>query len=655
MEIGSSLPDDAVGRFAVVKLWPGIKTAEDECIARLKIAAGAIGAECVEVNADGSFIDGSGKRVSKDIVDFVVHLHYDTPKAYDAFSFVALWNPPRFYHEWGYARCSRNLTTHDDFLSCSAAPADDQVRRMIRNTSTHLPPLFNLYHSTADVVEQPSLGEGKLFYAGINWEAINGGQSRHQEVLKRLDKTGLLRIYGPEIFQGVRVWAGYESYVKEVPFDGISMVREIAKAGIALVLSSQAHKDAELMSNRLFESIAAGALVICDENPFAQKFFGDALLYIDGQAPVSEIVEAVSRHVEWANQNPGEALALATKAQEIFRRQFTLTGSLAALYAGLADRKRALAALKGFASSGMRVTGYFLLPEYSAEVLQAHVESINAQDYKNLLSVIVVDSEAEAECRRALDRLPPPPSGPIQVLPAGFYERIPASGRKKRRRVGQVILEALAARHADDAFVIVAPNERLFSGHVAALVGVLQRDQDIAVAATAALLSSDRPSIHEVHELLDFGHVNRVGPVGYGRFIFRRSAMPADLDLALPYLDGRPLAVLVGREAVFQHAAASITIDIRQEYPERTWDDAAESAVIRDYCGSVPAISPGFNAHLSPVEVQMAAASAASPGMSKTQLVKRLFNYRWVRVQLDAVRQQGLSARLGVLKRKLAL
>ncbi|MEC5398161.1 glycosyltransferase family protein [Uliginosibacterium sp. H1] len=655
MEIGSSLPDNAVGRFAVVKLWPGIKTAEDECIARLKIAAGAIGVECVEVNADGSFIDGSGKRVSKDIVDFVVHLHYDTPKAYDAFSFVALWNPPRFYHEWGYARCSRNLTTHDDFLSCSSAPADDHVRRMVRNKSTHLPPLFNLYHSTAGIVEQPSLGEGKLFYAGINWEAINGGKSRHQEVLKRLDRTGLLRIYGPEIFQGVRVWAGYDSYVKEVPFDGVSMVREIAKTGIALVLSSQAHKDAELMSNRLFESIAAGALVICDENPFAQKFFGDTLLYIDGQAPVDDIVDAVCRHIAWANENPAAAIGLAQKAQDIFCRQFTLIRSLSDLYRGLADRKRALAALQGFASSELRVTAYFLMPEYSEERLQAHIQSINSQEYKNFLPVLVVNRESEEEWQPALDRAIQASAVRIQVMPVSFFERVPASGRQKRRRVGQVILDALATEPSRDAFVFVAPNERLFSGHIATLAGVLQRDSSIAVAATAALLSSDRPSIHEVHELLDFGHVNRAGPTGYGRFIFRGSVVRGDIDLALPYLDGRPLAVLVGRETIFQHAAASITIDIRQEYPERTWDDEAESAVIRDYCGGLPAIAPGFNARLSSAEIQMVAASAASAGMSKAQFVKRLFNYRWVRVQLNAVRQQGLSARLGVLRRKLVL
>src|SRR4051794_21664517 len=94
-----SIPSGLCGRFAVVKLWPGIKTAEDECIARLKSAAMDLGIECMEIHADGRFIDHSEASVNKSNIDFVIHLHYDTPKLYDAFSLVALWNPIQFYHE----------------------------------------------------------------------------------------------------------------------------------------------------------------------------------------------------------------------------------------------------------------------------------------------------------------------------------------------------------------------------------------------------------------------------------------------------------------------------------------------------------------------------------------------------------------------------
>ena len=39
MQADFALPEGAIGRFAIVKLWPGIKTTEDECIARLKLTA----------------------------------------------------------------------------------------------------------------------------------------------------------------------------------------------------------------------------------------------------------------------------------------------------------------------------------------------------------------------------------------------------------------------------------------------------------------------------------------------------------------------------------------------------------------------------------------------------------------------------------------
>jgi hypothetical protein len=458
-----SLPQGALGRFAVVKLWPEIKTAEDECIARLKLAALALGLECVEVHADGGLLSAPEVKVSKADVDFVIHLHYDTPKRYDAFSIVALWNPLKFYHEWGYTRTSRNLTTHDDFISCSSDAADDHVARMVRNKATHLPALFHMYHSTADVTHPPSLGDGKLFYAGINWEAISGGKSRHGEVLKRLDPTGLLRIYGPTIFQGVRVWEGYASYVREVPFDGVSMIDEISKAGIALVLSSQAHKDSELMSNRLFESVSAGALVICDENAFAKKFFGDSLLYIDSRTPIEQLHADIVRHLEWTRTHPQEALAMIARAQAIFREKFTLIRNLGDLYTGLPARKQALSErINPPALPAPRVKLELLMPEYSGAVLQAHIASVNAQDWGSFSATLVADARTcaahRAEIQAALAASPVPIAlSEVDYFSYGIHPDIRA-----RRNLGAVVAQSLRATAGFDALLIVAPNERLF-------------------------------------------------------------------------------------------------------------------------------------------------------------------------------------------------
>lgn len=648
MPVDFVLPKGLVGRFAVVKLWPEIKTAEDECIARLKSAAATLGIECIEVHADGEMLEAPQTIISRVDVDFVIHLHYDTPKLYDAFSFVALWNPLNFYHEWGYARTSRNLTTHDDFLSCSSRPADDHVARMIRNAGTHLAPHFALYHSTPDIVHPPTLGDHKLFYAGINWEAISGGKSRHQEVLKRLDKTGMLRIYGPGIFQGVKVWAGYDSYVREVPFDGVSMIHEIAKAGVALVLSSQAHKNSELMSNRLFESVAAGALVICDENQFAKRFFGDSLLYIDSRSPVEVIIDDITRHLNWAKSHPEQALKMAAKAQALFREKFTLIHNLRDLYNGFLERKSQLLASQNPPESRpLLIIVNFLMPAYSEEVLRTHLESIRVQDYGHVTAVLVVDKSAPAASRQAIDRALAASPIPVKLLEIDFFRRGIHPEIVTRLRMGEVIQQLLEAATPAEAFMVVAPNERLYSNHLAVLVGALQRNPGVHCAATAAVLRRGATPIHSVHEVIDFARLDPMDPPGHGRFLFRTATMAGDVDIALPYLDGRSLAVLAGDQRIAQQMPASITIDVEREFPERSWDDAVEREIVLDYC-------PGAFHRVTGFGPRLIAGVHVSPAVSKLQFVRKLFNVRWLKAQILAIRRQGLSARIEVLKRKLS-
>lgn len=640
------LPKGLIGRFAIVKLWPAIKTAEDECIARLKIAATSLGIDCIEIHADGRLLDSPHKTVTNADVDFVLHLHYDTPKLYDAFSFVALWNPVHFYHEWGYARTSRNLLTHDDFVSCSSPAADDHVSRLTRNAATHLPPIFNLYHSIADIAHSPSLGDHKLFYAGINWDALRGGVSRHQELLQRLDKTGHLRIYGPTLFQGVQVWKGYNSYVREIPFDGVSMLDEIAKSGIALVLSSQAHKDSELMSNRLFESVAAGALVICDENNFAKKFFGDSLLYIDSRCTVEEIFSAIEAHLAWERNNPEKALAMIERAQAIFKEKFSLKKSLIDLYQGFPARKLEL--LKRQFPDGskkIKVCLYLLMPEYSEAVLSAHIANAVAQDYENFSTVLVVDKVAASNYRSTMENTLDSLSISINLLEIDFYTYGVSPEIRARRKMGEVIAVALEAAAKLDAVVFVAPNERILSNHISVLASSLVRNPEVGCAATAAILKSSDQPVHGVHERIDFREFSRQTPIGFARFIFRIAALPNDLNLALPYLDRKVLAVLLS-DNVVQEIPSTVIIDVTEEFPSGPWDEGQENNLIASYSPNAFSVSTGKE-----IIVPILASFPPAPGMSHNT-IKR-FSWNWVAIQINALRRDGLVARINQLKTKL--
>jgi hypothetical protein len=635
-----------LGKFAIVKLWPELKTAEDECIARIKLAAADIGVECVVINSDGVFLDESDRRVNQNNIDFVIHLHYDTPKSYDAFSFVALWNPVRFYHEWGFARTSRNLTTHDDFISCSSEAADNHVRSMIEvGDQTLLCPEFKLYHSTPGVVFEPSLGDQKLFYVGINWEKITRGKARHQEVLERLDKTGLLRIYGPTIFQGVKVWAGYKSYIKEIPFDGVSMLSEISKAGISLVLSSPAHKESSLMSSRLFESIAAGALIICDENSFAKTNFGDTLLYIDSRDPVEKIYENIVGHIEWVKSNPQKALDKIAAAQEIFKGQFNLRTNLENIYSNLIDRKRRLKQqVNPSERLQNKVTSYFLMPIFSAETLQKHLESIAVQDYEYFDPILVLDStindESLGQIKATIENV-----GSKATITRVDFSNHGNELADHKRMLGDIIYELISLSNNSDAFMVIAPNERIYSNHVGVLAGALNRNLDASCAATAAIMRNGE-IVHAVNELLDFGHVDRLAPPGYGRFIFRTNKISGDAMKALKLLDGRPMAALIGKNQLLQQFQATIEIDIKNEFPLRTWDEAGENLIIKSYSPEVMNIFFGLN----PKAID---GDYLPPKLSVRQFLLKFVSIFWLRGQFKALKREGLAKRLKVLKRKL--
>lgn len=641
------LSKNLTGRFAVVKLWPELKTAEDECIARLKTTATSLGLECFEIHADGRIIDKPSNIIKKNDVDFVIHLHYDTPKLYDAFSFVALWNPTHLYHQWGYSRCSRNLLSHDDFMSCSSEPADDHVRRLIRNSPTHLPPFFNLYHSVSDIVCSPSLGDQKLFYVGINWDVLGRGITRHQGLLKFLDKSGLLRIYGPKIFQGVQVWEGYESYVREIPFDGISMINEISKAGISLVLSSEAHKQSELMTNRLFESIAAGAMVICDENIFAKKFFGDTLLYIDTRDDIEKIAAAIFNHVAWVKNNPTLAIEMISKAQQIFRDKFSLRKNLQELYDGLDERKRKLQeAIYPENSKKMRININFLIPEFFETILDDHIASITAQDYTNFSVTFVIDkNETIKNMQRLKLKLAQSPI-PIKVLEVDYYHSGTDKKNKLRRKLGEVISLALDNLSNDDeAVMFVAANEKLFSNHLSVLAGSLARNPTVGCAATAVILKHHLCSAHGNQEVIDFRQFDPAAPIGYSRFIFRISMLSKDLKIALRYIDRKTMAVLIDNHKLLQEVPATVFIKTEIPFPSGDWDEGQENELISSYCPSIFTPLNGF-------EIKLPTLHTSTPPPDDQILQKRPKHIKWIYAQACALRREGGAARILALKKK---
>jgi hypothetical protein len=567
---GFKVPHGLIGRFGVIKLWPDIQVAEDEVIARIINTANLLGLECLVLDHMGRDIKSGGRQMTDKDLDFVIHLHFSTPKSYDIFSFVTIWNPTSFFHDFGYRATAENILTHDDYLSCQSPGADLHLERLILDDASHLPSAFTLFHSLATPILPPSLGNFQIFYMGINWEKLGQPQSRHQAVLNLLDKTSLLRIYGPDLLRGVKVWDGFASYQRSLPFDGVSVIKEIHEAGVCLALSSEPHKDAALMSNRLFEGLAAGALIICDENPFAKKHFGDTLLYVDTRDGADAVAARIIEHMEWARREPEKALELATQSQNIFKKNFSMDASLADLYSGFQARKEQLAALYTPTTSRSKVRVTFLAPDPADTNFDKQVQAAREHIRLGFQSILLVDAMEIEAANLAIACLPAEERSSVTIRTAEFYQRDSAGSIVKRNRIGGILKQEFEASPRDSLLCFVTPNETLFSNHVTMLAGVLEKNPDADYAYSKAILehTDDKDEISfAVEQELDLLSKDPASQIGLGRFLFRANAFEKPVTYLLPSLDIRTATGLAVYKTGCSTQRASLTIAADRRFP----------------------------------------------------------------------------------------
>lgn len=331
-------------KVGLVRMWPDQAVAEHENIERLRAGFRLLGIETVEVDRYGVLINSPGQKVTDADVDFIIHLHFETSKTYNVTSVAALWNPTKFYYDWGFDRFWGNQITHDVF----AYTGSHEIASLLRATrgidEKQLP---KLNHTLAEPIYSPkSHAAYRVFYCGINWEVISGKSGRHDVVLRALDDTGILDIYGPKTLQGKEVWSGYKGYKHPLPFDGRTIIQKIAEAGACLVFSSEAHIDSNVMSNRLFEALAAGAVVIGDEHPFIREAVGDNYICVPSSLSHQERVAAIVRSLDHFSRNPEEGVRMAKAAQDAFLEKYFLCDQLVDVYSAAMAHKASSRTIK---------------------------------------------------------------------------------------------------------------------------------------------------------------------------------------------------------------------------------------------------------------------------------------------------------------------
>lgn len=578
--------------MAIVSTWPDTKNAEFEVIERLVAAAANVDADVFVIDDDGYVLSSTapdtvpvGRRITQADCDFAISLHFQSPRSFDIYSYVTLWNPPEYFHVFGYARSVEQLASHSDVLSCHSDMADAHACNLFAGFDRPLgTPLQPLFHSLPGPYLAPNISaDSKLFYIGINWEKISGTKSRHHYLLEQLDEQDLINIYGPREFYGVKPWEGFKNYIDEIPFDGRSVLKEVNASGICLAFSSAAHQQSGIMSNRLFEGLAAGAAIIANPHPFIDKYFSDCVYVVDDMLPPEEVYRQVVGILNGIRSNPAEALERARRGQQRLAERFSLEVCLTSLFDNHARRARPEA------PAGASVGVVLVYAGDDPAVFAEMVANARRQTGVTLHLDILVTEAFRSAFGAEIDRLcNETESG--RPLASCRIATLPGGPRDRRGQGLDAVLRSISADH----LCIMECDEIWFSDHLARLVAALQRHPEAHVAASGRIredaISANR--LRRRFETLGFNGEGRLIEAAHGedsgRFLFRTTTLDLVPAVLLPLLDGcevRALglwAMLSGPLARSNAATLVLKQDLAADRPAPVLAEDQQVEIIRD-------------------------------------------------------------------------
>jgi len=324
-------------KVTILKHFPFTQAAEHEVIPRLK-------ASLEELGFGTQVLELHENLTEKQINDYesdshvVIDLHFQHPKFLNLNSFGLLWSPVSFMSDWGLGKSWSNQMSHDFLLSTG----DSETKKIasLYRTDEHDYQVLNHSLPGSWLVEPKTESVKKdirAFYAGIGWDKFNNRPGRHQEIFAYLDEKNLLDLYGPENIQGLKPWKDFSSYRGVIPFDGRSILELANASGAMLVFSSEAHKKANIMSNRLFEALASRCIVIGDDHPYLREVMGDKAFYLDLTKSPEIVAKDLQYILEYLSDNPQTVRNLTDFGAALFLKRFDLTKQLENVFLNFDD------------------------------------------------------------------------------------------------------------------------------------------------------------------------------------------------------------------------------------------------------------------------------------------------------------------------------
>lgn len=354
------------------------KNGEAEFLARLKYCAKKAGHQLEVADKSGKII-GKNKDFESDFAVTCNIFDFAPMVIADQFSVFLHWAPSDFMASFQEDTLLKGFHSFDAVINGYESPKMEKTILNSGNKSINMA-------FTASVPLDYCLAPKKdcqrhLFYIGINREN-QLSKMRYRELFEILDKQGVLDIYGPKVVYNMgKTWDGFQSYKGEIPFDGKSVIQKINEAGIVLALNSPMHNAADIVSARIFEAAAAGAVIIADKNPYIKKYFGDSVFYVDINQSESEISKEILIVIEWCNNNKKEAYEMACASQKVFKQYFTLDKMLSSLVAAVKTAKQEMKTLQN------ETVDIICQVSNERELLQLQTE-MGRQFYQNLHLVI---------------------------------------------------------------------------------------------------------------------------------------------------------------------------------------------------------------------------------------------------------------------------
>lgn len=467
-------------KLAFIYTWPNtpFKNAEYEVLKRVEIAAKNIGIHLDIISSNGFILNDeyyeTKNRINEDDYEFMVSVHYDDIKKLDIFSYYTLWVPPEISLQYDvYPQIKKNIISNDDYLIYDDGGQSDHLKTILIDSPRNLQNCSELYATPpVSTCLEPNLSNPHLFYCGINWEKLIGIKPRHAKLFSLLEKCEWVNIYGPE-----KCWKGCNRFKGTIPFDGISVIKEINKSGVCLSISSDVHYRAGSVTNRIYEGVAAGAVIISDTNRFVKKIFGDSVLYFDYDKTHPELMfNQIKEHMQWIKDNPQKAIKLATLSQKIFKENLGQEKQLLNLIANHQSRVKQVESCL-FAKNEAEVIAILFIDDYvysdsvSSTLLKV-IANVSRQIHCRITLTVFVNSNFKNNIE--LLKLN---NNKITIVYVNFYDSF---GNKILTR-GQVLSQYLS-KEKFDYFILLSGNEYLFKDHITTLQRILEENNDSDIA-----------------------------------------------------------------------------------------------------------------------------------------------------------------------------